>query len=82
MIELATTTVKLLDTLMDVHMKHMEGRYKRRFHDIQKRLEMESKKPPHLKVDSVVDDLNDQLVMLLNNFRSEIRGSSFSSKDV
>ena len=82
MFELANSTIKLVDTVMQVHLKHMETKYKRRFYELQKRLESESKRPPHLKVDSVVDDLNDQLIMLLNNFREEIRGKSVSSKDI
>ncbi len=82
MFELANSTIKLVDTVMQVHLKHMEGKYKRRFYDLQKKLESESKRPPHLKVDSVVDDLNAQLIMLLNNFSQEIRGKGVPSKDV
>ena len=82
MIELANSSIKLVDTLMQVHLKHMETKYKRRFHEIQKKLEAENKRAVHLRVDSVIDDLNDQLVMLLDNFSQEIRGKGFQSKDL
>ena len=82
MFELANSSIKLVDTLMQVHLKHMETKYKRRFHDIQKKLEAESKRAVHLRGDSVIDDLNDQLIMLLNNFGQEIRSKGVQAKDL
>jgi hypothetical protein len=82
MIRLATSSVELVNTLMQFHMKHMEGKYKRKFHNAQVRLISELNKPPHLRFDSVIDDLRDQLVMLLDNFRQEIGTSHVQKKNI
>jgi hypothetical protein len=60
----------------------MEGKYKRKFYDAQVRLLSELRQPPHLKMDSVIDDLRDQLVMLLDNFRQEIEPQDILKKDL
>ena len=82
MIRLATSSVELVNTLMKFHMKHMEGKYKRKFHDAQKRLVAELNRPPHLRFDSVIDDLRDQLVLLLDNFRQEIEPQDVRKKNL
>lgn len=82
MIRLATSSVELVNTLMKFHMKHMEGKYKRKFYRAQVRLIGELNKPPHLRFDSVIDDLRDQLVMLLDNFRQEIEPSHVPKKNL
>jgi len=82
MLKLAASSVELVNTLMEVHMKHMEGKYKRKFHATHKRLITEANRPPHLRVDSVIDDLRDQLVLLIDNFREEIGAKNLSKKNV
>ena len=82
MIRLATSSVELVNTLMEFHMKHMEGKYKRKFYEAHKRLITELNRPPHLRFDSVIDDLRDQLVLLLDNFRQEIKPQNVRKKDL
>ena len=82
MIQLATSSVELVNTLMQVHMKHMEGKYKRRLYEVHRNLVTELNRPPHLRVDSVVDDLRDKLVLLLDNFREEIGTPYIQKKNV
>lgn len=82
MIRLATSSIELVNTLMKFHMKHMEGKYKRRFYEAHKRLTAELNRPPHLRFDSVIDDLRDQLVLLLDNFREEIEPARVPKKNL
>ena len=82
MIQLATSSVELVNTLMQVHMKHMEGKYKRRFYEVHRDLVRELNRPPHLRFDSVIDDLRDRLVLLLDNFREEIGSARLQEKNL
>jgi|TARA_R110002020_G_scaffold161060_2_gene345805 hypothetical protein len=82
MLELATSAIKLADKILDVHKMHHKNKYKRKLHKLSKELEHELSKPDHLKTDSIIDDINFELCMLLNIFSEEIGAESISKKNV
>lgn len=82
MLELATSAMKLADKILDVHMIHHRNKYKRKLHKLKKELEHELSKPDHLKTDSIIDDINFELCLLLNIFSEEIGPKSFQKKDI
>ena len=73
MIALATASISLADRIMETVHIELQSRYKRKFYKLRRKIEKEYKKPPHERVDGLIDDLNDQLVLLLDCFRKEIK---------
>ena len=73
MIALATASISLADRIMETVHIELQSRYKRKFYKLRRKIEKEYKKPTHERVDGLIDDLNDQLVLLLDCFRKEIK---------
>lgn len=73
MIALATASISLADRIMETVHIELQSRYKRKFYKLRRRLEKEYQRPPHERVDGLIDDLNDELVLLLDCFRKEIK---------
>ena len=73
MIALATASISLADRIMETVHIELQSKYKRKFYKLRRKIEKEYKKPPHERVDGLIDDLNDQLVLLLDCFRKEIK---------
>jgi len=73
MIALATASISLADRIMETIHVELQSKYKRKFYKLRRKIEKECKKPPHERVDGLIDDLNDELVLLLDCFRKEIK---------
>ena len=73
MIALATASISLADRIMETVHIELQSRYKRKFYKLRRKIEKEYKKQPHERVDGLIDDLNDELVLLLDCFRKEIK---------
>ena len=73
MIALATASISLADRIMETVHIELQSKYKRKFYKLRRKIEKEYKKQPHERVDGLIDDLNDQLVLLLDCFRKEIK---------
>ena len=73
MIALATASISLADRIMETVHIELQSKYKRKFYKLRRKIEKEYKKPPHERVDGLIDDLNDELVLLLDCFRKEIK---------
>ena len=73
MIALATASISLADRIMETVHIELQSKYKRKFYKLRRKIEKEYKKQPHERVDGLIDDLNDELVLLLDCFRKEIK---------
>ena len=82
MIELISASVGLADKILDVHKIHHREKYRKKLARLIRDLENELNQPDHLKIDSVIDDLNFELCLLLNIFCQEITSSNMEKKDV
>tara|TARA_R100000664_G_scaffold20397_1_gene29588 strand:+ start:705 stop:965 length:261 start_codon:yes stop_codon:yes gene_type:complete len=82
MFDLLSSAIKLADKILDVHTLHQKNKYKRKLHKLKKELQFELEKPDHLKVDSIIDDLNFELSLLLNVFSEEITSKNIQNKNI
>ena len=82
MLDLLSSAMKLADRILDVHTLHQKNKYKRKLHKLKKELQFELEKPDHLKTDSVIDDLNFELSLLLNVFSEEITSKNIQNKNL
>ena len=82
MIELVTASVGLADKILDVHMIHHREKYRKKLARIKRDLENELNQADHLKIDSVIDDLNWELCLLLNIFCQEINATNMEKKNL
>jgi len=82
MLDLLSSAIKLADKILDVHTLHQKNKYKRKLHKLKKELQFELEKPDHLKVDSIIDDLNFELSLLLNVFSEEITSKNIQNKNL
>ena len=82
MFDLLSSAIKLADKILDVHTLHQKNKYKRKLHKLKKELQFELEKPDHLKVDSIIDDLNFELSLLINVFSEEITSKNIQNKNL
>ena len=82
MFDLLSSAIKLADKILDVHTLHQKNKYKRKLHKLKKELQFELEKPDPLKVDSIIDDLNFELSLLLNVFSEEITSKNIQNKNL
>jgi hypothetical protein len=81
MIDLATTAIGLVSTILEFTENRLNERRKKEFFELVKKLQEERAKPDHIVNDQEIVDAIRNLNTLMELFGNEIRGSSKSKNN-
>tara|TARA_B100000809_G_scaffold237117_1_gene256647 strand:- start:1 stop:225 length:225 start_codon:yes stop_codon:yes gene_type:complete len=73
LIELLTTSFKVIEKMVGLVPTIKKSYYRKKFHSLHKKILFELKKEDHEKLDSVIDDLFDDYRLLLKHFSEEAK---------
>ena len=73
MIDLLSTSFRVIEKMVGLVPTLKKSHYKRKFHSLHKKILEELRKPDDEKIDSVLDDYFDQYKLLLEYFSEEIK---------